>query len=85
MSSIDEVISSLSANTNAVSDLQGQIEGTKAMAEEALGQLRDLGLQGKAEALGAVQDQLKECDAFAAALQNKLGEAITSTAAASGR
>ncbi|MBO3734696.1 hypothetical protein [Glycomyces niveus] len=85
MSSIDEVISSLSANSNAVTDLQGQIHGTTAMAEEMLKQLQEIGLQGKAAALGAVKDQLAACDAFAAALQNKLSEAMTSAAAATGQ
>ncbi|MEV3938743.1 hypothetical protein AB0K52_22570 [Glycomyces sp. NPDC049804] len=85
MASIDEVISSLSANSNAVTDLQGQIQGAKAMAEETLNQLQEMGLQGKAMALDAVKDQLEECDTFAAALQNKLGEAMTSAAAATGQ
>jgi hypothetical protein len=82
MASIDEALSSVSASVNAVSGLQGQIQDAKAMAEETLKQLQDLGLRGKSEALGAVKDQLEECSTFAAALQNKLSNAITAAEAA---
>jgi hypothetical protein len=82
MASIDEVMSSLSANANAVTEMQGQIEGSKAMVEEALGQLQALGVEGAAAALGACKDQVEECSALAAALQNKLNEAMSAAAAA---
>jgi chromosome segregation ATPase len=82
MASIDEVISSISANAEAVNELQAQVEGSKAMAEETLGQLQSLSVEGAAAALGACKDQLEECSAIAAALQNKLNEAMTTAVAA---
>ncbi|MFC3492945.1 hypothetical protein [Glycomyces rhizosphaerae] len=82
MASIDEVIASISANTNAATEFQGQIEGTKAMTEETLGQLQALSVEGAAAAIGACKDQLEECSALAAALQNKLNEAMATATAA---
>jgi hypothetical protein len=82
MASIDEVMSSISANVDAVNEVQAQVEGSKAMAEETLGQLQALNVEGAAAALGACKDQLEECSALAAALQNKLNEAMSSAAAA---
>ena len=82
MASIDEVIASLSANSNAVVEAQGQIEATKQMTEETLGQLQALGVEGAAAALSACKDQIEECSAMVAALQNKLNEAMAAAAAA---
>ena len=82
MASIDEVMSSISANVDAVTEVQGQIEGSKAIAEETLGQLQALSVEGAAAALGVAKDQLEECSALAASLVNKLGEAASAAAAA---
>lgn len=82
MASLDEVMSSINANVEAVTQAQGQIEATKAVTEETLGQLQALNVEGAAAALGATKDQLEECSALAAALVNKLGEAMASAAAA---
>lgn len=82
MASIDEVISSISANADAANEAQAQIEGTKALTEETLGQLQALNVEGAAAALGACKDQLEECSAMAAALHNKLQEAISAAQAA---
>lgn len=82
MASIDEVIASISGNANAVTEVQGQIAGTKAMAEETLGQLQALNVEGAAAAIGACKDQLEECSALSAALENKLNEAMSAAAAA---
>jgi hypothetical protein len=82
MASIDEVIASVSANANAVTEVQGQIEGSKAMTEETLGQLQALGVEGAMAALSGAKEALEECSAMAAALQNKLNEAMAAAAAA---
>lgn len=82
MASIDEVISSISANADAVNELQAQVEGSKAMAEETLGQLQSLNVEGAAAAVGTCKDQLEECSAMAAALHSKLNEAMSAAAAA---
>jgi hypothetical protein len=82
MASIDEVIASISANANAVTEIQAQIAGSKAMAEETLGQLQALNVEGAAAAIGACKDQLEECSALGAALENKLNEAMSAAAAA---
>jgi hypothetical protein len=82
MASVDEVIASISANTEAVAEVQGQVEGSKALAEETLGQLQALGVEGAAAAVGACKDQLEEASALAAALANKLGEARAAAEAA---
>jgi hypothetical protein len=82
MASIDEVIASVSANANAVTEIQGQIEGSKALTEETLGQLQALNVEGAAAALGGCKDALEECSAMASALENKLNEAMAAAAAA---
>lgn len=82
MASVDEVISSISANTDAVTELQARIEASKASAEETLGQLQSLGIEGAAAAVGACKEQLEEASAMAAALANKLGEAQSAAEAA---
>ncbi len=82
MASIDEVIAAISANAEAVNEVQGQVEGSKAMAEETLGQLQALNVEGAAAAVGVCKDQLEECSALAAALHNKLNEAMSAAAAA---
>lgn len=82
MASLDEVISSISANADAVNELQAQVEGSKAMTEETLGQLQALQVEAAAAAIGACKDQLEECSAMAAALHNKLNEAMSAAAAA---
>jgi hypothetical protein len=82
MASIDEVMSSINANMEAVNEVQAQIEGSKAMAEETLGQLHALNVEGAAAAVGACKDQLEECSALTAALHNKLNEAMSAAAAA---
>jgi hypothetical protein len=82
MASIDEVITSISANSDAVTELQGQIEGSKSMTEETLGQLQALNVEGAAAAVSACKDQLEECSALTAALLNKLNEAMSAAQAA---
>ncbi|THV30243.1 hypothetical protein [Glycomyces paridis] len=85
MASIDEVLASISANTDTLTEAQGQIEASKAITEETLGQLQALNVEGAAAALGVTKDQLEECSALAAALVNKLGEALNSATVAKGQ
>jgi hypothetical protein len=75
MASIDEVITSISANHNAVTELQGQVEASKAQIEEVLGQVQSLGIEAAANTLNIGKEQLEECSAMAAALASKLEEA----------
>ncbi|WP_030160888.1 hypothetical protein [Glycomyces sp. NRRL B-16210] len=82
MASLDEVIASIAANSEAATEVQGQIEGTKAITEETLGQTQALSIEGAAAAVGVCKDQLEEASALAAALANKLNEARASAEAA---
>ncbi|GAA1662811.1 hypothetical protein GCM10009830_05140 [Glycomyces endophyticus] len=82
MASIDEVIASIGAGADAVNEIQAQVEGSKAMTEETMGQLQALNVEGAAAAVGACKDQLEECSAMAAALHNKLTEAATAAQSA---
>ncbi|GAA2300914.1 hypothetical protein GCM10009853_066650 [Glycomyces scopariae] len=78
MASIDEVLTSISANVDAVNELQGQIEASKAQVDEVLGQLQSLGIEAAANALNLGKEQLEETSAMAAALTAKLEEARNS-------
>lgn len=82
VASIDEVLTSISANVDAVNELQGQIEASKAQVDEVLGQLQSLGIEAAANALNVGKEQLEESSAMAAALVTKLEEARNSAEAA---
>ncbi|MQM28386.1 hypothetical protein [Glycomyces albidus] len=82
MASVDEVIASINANTDAVTELQARIEASKASAEETFGQAQSLGVERAAAAVAACKDQLEEASAMTAALVNKLGEARSAAEAA---
>ncbi|MCH7229653.1 hypothetical protein L0U85_02070 [Glycomyces sp. L485] len=75
MASIDEVISSIDANTQAVSEIGAQIESSKQQAEEVLTALQQLGIEAAGHALSAAKDQLEECLTQNAALAQKLEQA----------
>ncbi len=82
MASIDEALTSISANVDAVNEFQGQVEASKAQVDELLGQLQSLGIEAAANALNVGKEQLEECSAMAAALLSKLEEARNSVEAA---
>ncbi|MEU5154181.1 hypothetical protein [Glycomyces sp. NPDC021274] len=75
MASIDEALNLINANIEAVNELQGQVEATKAQTEELLGQVQALGIEAASNALNVGKEQLEEGSAMAAALRTKLEEA----------
>ena len=75
MESIDELLSHVSAVAEAVNEIQARVEATKALAEETEVQLRELGVEAGANAIGAGKEQLAESVTAVASLANKLQEA----------
>jgi hypothetical protein len=75
MESIDEVLGHVSAVVEAVNEIQARVEATKADAEVTEAQLRGLGVEAGANAVGAGKEQLAESVTAMASLANKLQEA----------
>jgi hypothetical protein len=76
MTSVEDVIGSLSADLDALQELQARIEEVRAEAEELHAQLEGAGVEAGAKAVGAGKEQLVECGTMAAALVNKVQEAL---------
>ena len=83
MTSVEDVIGSLSADLDALQEIQARIEEARAEAEELHAQLQATGLVAGANAIGAGKEQLVECATMAAALVNQV-EAARNAAMAEG-
>jgi uncharacterized coiled-coil DUF342 family protein len=81
MTSVQDVIGSLSADRDALQEVQARIEEVRAEAEELHAQLQGMGAEAAANAVGAGKEQLVECGAMTAALVNKVEEALKTAAA----
>jgi hypothetical protein len=75
MTSVEDVVGSLSADLDALQEIQARIEEVRAEAEELQAQMQGMGLEAGANAVGAGKEQLTECGTMAAALVNKVEEA----------
>ncbi|GAA1672560.1 hypothetical protein GCM10009830_18440 [Glycomyces endophyticus] len=82
MSSLDDLIASITANKDATDELTARIEGSKQQAEELLGQVTALGAEGVANAVMGVKDRLEQSASQNRATSLQLDEAATAAAAA---
>jgi hypothetical protein len=77
LASVDDVLASIGAVADRVEEIVNAIAGSKAQAEEVVGALQALEVEGTSAAVNAAKDQLEENSVMALALSQKLSEVRT--------
>ena len=74
----------IGAVVDRVDEIVGAIEGSKSQADEVLGALHALGIEGASAAVSAAKDQMEENSSMAVALSQKFGEVRSAVESAKG-